>query len=83
MLQNVYRKAYNLGMTGKEIKKLRKYLKLSQGEFGKKISEILGQDKPIIHTTIYRWESGFCKPRDKFLEAIEKIKLNNFFKIRE
>lgn len=63
-------------MNGKEIKRLRRSLKLSQGEFGKKISDILGQDKPIIHTTIYRWESGFCKPREKFLEAIEKIKSN-------
>jgi transcriptional regulator with XRE-family HTH domain len=58
---------------GKSIKKLRKKLKMSQREFGIKLGEVMNS-KPIIHTTIYRWESDSCKPRKIFLEAIEKIR---------
>lgn len=61
-------------MNGKDIKRLRKKLKMSQREFGIKLSEVMGHDKPIIHTTIYRWESGLCEPRDKFLVALKIIK---------
>jgi DNA-binding transcriptional regulator YiaG len=63
-------------MDGTEIKQLRKSIKMSRREFGIEISRILGLDKPIIHTTIYRWEAGKCKPHDMFIKGIELVKHN-------
>jgi DNA-binding transcriptional regulator YiaG len=60
-------------MNGAEIRKLRKKLKMSRRKFGIEIGKVLNQ-KPIIHTTIYRWEAGWCKPRPNFIKALNTIK---------
>lgn len=61
-------------MDSTEIKKLRKSLKMSQREFGIKISETLKLEKPIFGENVYRWESGRCKPHPTFMNALEQIK---------
>lgn len=59
--------------TPEQIKKLRRKLKMSRRQFGIKISQVLELQKPIIYTTIYRWESGRSKPHDMYQKALNLI----------
>lgn len=61
-------------MNSTDIVKLRKSLKMSRRKFGMEISRVLQLEKPIIHTTIYRWEKGICIPHDMYQNALNKIK---------
>ena len=65
---------YNKSMDRFEIKKLRESLKLSQTEFGIKISELLGIKRAINKNTVYRWESGKFPPRDYFMKVLEQLR---------
>jgi DNA-binding transcriptional regulator YiaG len=67
----------NNNWDGKAIKKLRKRLGISQKEFGKRISEVLGLDKPKFAQQIVRWETEINKPSEIYIKALDIISEQN------
>lgn len=53
-------------MTGADIKRLRLSLRLSQGQFAKKLG--------VQRSTVSRWERGAFQPLPLYLKAIKELR---------
>lgn len=59
--------------TGKEIKKLREELGITQSELGKRISSVLGLNNPKFYQQISRWETDTNNPSEIYSKALDTI----------